>query len=265
MRAYGELRRTKKVQVVRDLLENVIDVHLFDGNDQVSKHIYGASFTSAEKLTRQYLFQMKSANYKLARSAICSFGGGYMQMLPLPKRWLDVVEVSGMRVKRISSKVVWLQSIFIYWAYGVWMILKIVAVSLHKTFTNQCIVRSPYSYFWQLSKNNLPEADENGVSYDICSWYAKWGERPEGVLNIRHGVHGVEKICIEEINVEYIDLPYYQISEFSKICTQGAVLACVNAWRVSEGKICSVVRCKRDCSRLFIPLLRICLSTNVDI
>lgn len=238
MRGYSVLRRSGELGLVRQIRTDLVDCLFPEIEWSASKHVFGASHSEAELLTRQYLLQ-RCAGIGLNKAIVLSLGRKSEPLTyPLPRAWQEVLTRRGLKVDRKWSSLAWAANVTLYFGYGVLLIAQLAAISFWATVRRQPAARDRYAYFDGLAASNLPQPGLDGRSHDICTWYARWDGRAASLSALCHSVNGALKSrAVDGLRVEYIDRPFHSlrgalaISRFLAWGFKGMMVAALDALR----------------------------------
>jgi polysaccharide biosynthesis PFTS motif protein len=188
MRGYRKLRDTGRIGLITELKEDFANTQLATGPNGVSKLIYGAGYSWAELIVKQYLL-MSIAGFKFNKAVLQSFGApGTKMRYPLPLEWRIVAEKHGIKVSKLYSSIAWNGFIWMVWGYGVLSILRGTVASIRKIISGVTALPDRYVYFADLTTGNLPHSCKDGISHEIISWYLEFPGRIDNLDACCHSV-----------------------------------------------------------------------------
>jgi polysaccharide biosynthesis PFTS motif protein len=165
-----------------------------------ARWFFGATASKAELVVRQFVFDRyggKRLNYALFEylGRRVPIGTG------MPTSWRSFLECNGWPMNRWLSAVAWQAMIAMRFAHGVWQILKhCIRMTLAARVSD---VSGPYAYFDGLAPANLPIQGDEGESYEICTFYAKWQGRSPTIRAICHDVPNESECMAGGLSVSY--------------------------------------------------------------
>ncbi|MBI3011696.1 MAG: polysaccharide biosynthesis PFTS motif protein [Candidatus Omnitrophica bacterium] len=220
MRGYRILKESNRLGLVRKMMGEVSTRRLSRLGDSVSRLIYGAGLAEAELITRQYLVGHTADLNKLKLSQVLLYSLATKSPVvhPLPWEWQKVLIHHGFTVATGRCSLAFAGFVGMLWVLGM---LRIATQIL--AYLRGLVWPSPggprhYAYFFGVTKNNLPQSRHEGVSYDIFSWYARWGGRVRPLESLRHGVRDVEDSSTCGLRVEFMPRPIPQIGTLAGTC-----------------------------------------------
>jgi len=204
MRGYNFLKKTNQFGRIRRLKDDLIDTGFTRIEQTALPVLFGAAFSQAELVTRQFLFNILSR--RLDKSLLYSLGTkGTPVVFTQPGVWQNILIDHGFKVATARSSLAWLCFIGSCFCHGVLTIARLVGISLRTSMRlRQAHVPNQYAYFDGLTVGNLPQPCPDGRSYDIVTWYSKWKGRANGLYSLCHGVRFVKPTEAGGIRVAYI-------------------------------------------------------------
>ena len=206
IRGYIALKRNGRIGLVRIIRNDLAGRSFSLSSENVSAQIFGAALSKADYPVRQYLLE-RHLGAAFNKCLLRSIGRSSSLAYPLPAEWRKVITSHGVRVNNVLSAIMWQFYLYKHIIRGFYALTEVVLKSL--TYSLRGISpRLLYAYLYGLSRTNLPKPGANGISYDICTWYASWGSRATGICLIAHGVAAPE-LCTQGLPVRFVPAPYY--------------------------------------------------------
>lgn len=204
IRGYRQLTESGSLGIIRELKSDLTNSPLkIITQSNVSKLFFGAGIEYAELITRQSLLS-RFADIDLNKALLASLVSQQFPVAyPLPRIWQEVLIKHGFTVSQLRCSLAWSSRVLMYWAHGVWEILKHILLSLRSIPQQDSSPKTPFAYFDGLAPGNLPQPCQDGRSHDIITWYTNWNGRVSGVRIIRHDVPGSKNKKVGDIDVEF--------------------------------------------------------------
>lgn len=205
MRGYRYLKQADQLGLIRRVLGDLTNTRLCISGHDISPLFYGAGFSQAEIITRQYLL-IRFGGIWLNKALLHSLGSGKSPVIhPLPKVWQEILIKHGFSVARMRCSIAWAGYVGMIWAHGVLGIVKHILAAVHRMIWPISDIPGRYVYFHDLTAGNLPQPCRDGRSHDIVTWYLRWKGRAERLNTLRHGVREAKASVAEGMRVEYAD------------------------------------------------------------
>lgn len=208
LKGYSDLRKTDNLGFMRDLDNHLCEVKLNVIRENKPNYFFGSNVVNLELVVRQYLIQ-KFVGRRIHRSILFALGNRSKVVFPLPRVWQRKLIGSGLDIAVIRSSFMWVVFLYCYYGRNLVAVCRMVLQAVLAQFVLKKNIL-PYAYLADLSKGNLPQSSRSGKSYDICSWYARWGGRSSSVKAIRHNISG-QATEAHQINVEGMNVPPYLV------------------------------------------------------
>ncbi|MBF0239533.1 MAG: polysaccharide biosynthesis PFTS motif protein [SAR324 cluster bacterium] len=174
-----------KISALKEALTNTF-IHQFPL--QASKLVFGNGLKNAEIITRQYLL-IQFGGLTLNEAILSAEGRpGSNIMHPLPPEWRKVLEHHDFKLAKIRVALLWNGYMVVFLAYGMLHIVKTIFQGIQEIIKPRYKNLGRYVYFEDLGPSNLPQPDNDGISYDIVSWYAQWTGRADNIETLCHSV-----------------------------------------------------------------------------
>lgn len=219
MRGYRILKESGQLELLIKIKDDITNTPLVGISKSSSKLFFGAGHSKAEIAIRQFLI-LRFVNLAFNRTILIAIGKGEKRLaIPLPIEWRLVLETYGFEANTFKNKIIWINQIIFFYAYGLFVGLKplLDKLSKNKDFRNTGTAFSTV-YFQALVPHNLPQKHKEGNSYDIVTWYSKWkGKR---ISPIGAYCHSVKNVAISELNsvpVTYVSSAITTLRGFSQI------------------------------------------------
>lgn len=194
MRGHRFLKETDRLHLIAAIEDELAIANFTKINRGASKLFFGSGVKNAEMIIRQKLLK-RISSYDLNKALLYSLGTkGSPVVYPMPMLWQRVVARHEFRVARIRCFLAWIGCVGMFWAYGVWVIIKHLYASLREIIRPHVVFYGRYAYFLGLTAGNLPQPCRDGRSHDIVTWYIYWKGRTEQVDIFCHGVANA-KVC----------------------------------------------------------------------
>ena len=264
IRGYMFLKRNGTIGLVRDIRNDLAWRQFSVNGENTSVRIFGAAFSQAEFVARQYLLE-RLLGPAFNKCLMCAIGRHSSVAYPLPPEWRTAIASHGIRVNGVLSRIMWLGYLCKHLIRGFYVLAEVLLKSL--TYALRGITpQGIYAYLYGLSGANLPRQGASGVSYDICTWYASWRGRDADISVIAHGVAATEQRA-QDLPVRFIPAPYYllrSMAGFVKLITcifvagiEAVVSLMLGRWwnvllfaesvRAQAVRLCASERLPRDC------------------
>lgn len=205
LKGYRTLRMQNRLSLIEDLHKDLRGASFGLQNANYSTTIFGAASPSAELVVRQVLAMRE---HSINSALLVALGGGRKRIiLPLPYKWLKIIEAYGFQVNFFISAVLLIAS-------GIKRILTSfvgLVKDLSKELLHQFQGRQrsePFVYFCDLVETNLPQPNGSVNSCCIINWYRNWSGRPERIKLICHGVETYKNVKISGLNLVYRETPF---------------------------------------------------------
>ena len=199
IRGYRVLKKKNQLDRISLLKQALTEQMLSETNQHFSAYLFGAGYSEAEVVLRQYLL-VRIGGLKLNQALLLSLGKSSAKVIyPLPREWRLTISLHGFKVANIRSSLLWQLYILAAWLYGVFQIVQIIFSGLI-ALIHKPIKQKKYVYFSNLCAGNLPQGVYGQKSYDIVSWYLKWKGKAKNIKVIRHNVPNIS-IRIDEVDL----------------------------------------------------------------
>lgn len=204
---YKNIPNEKGFSRLRSLKNELVDLRINELNIKYLKLFFGASHSSAEVVIRQYVLQKYGG--EVLNAAIFSAKGrkGALET-PLPPPWQQFFCLHGFSIAHWRATIVWYATITFRFAYGTTISFILgLRMLIPSSFLKRPLIKN-YVYFDSLKPENLPISESEGLSYDICTFYAQWCGRYSELQNICHSMPKALESNINGINVKAVRAPY---------------------------------------------------------
>lgn len=213
IRGYAQLKRQKRMGLSRSIKSALADTRLPRIAEQASPLIFGAAVGNAERAVRQYLLQ-NHIGEAIFRAVLHALGRKSAVVYALPPVWRQILVEHGLKVGDTRSALAWRWSLVLHFGKNILRmgltLLRVLAAQ------GQALPKNRYVYFVDLSEANLPQSDQVGRSYDLCSWYAQWEGRRRDIAAIRHNVHQAASSAAG-LRIESIAAPFLLLRGKAKV------------------------------------------------
>ena len=226
MKGYKFLKDTNQLVLIKKIKEDLSRTHFLELNSYKAKLLLGAGFEHTELIVRQYLFY-RAANLNLNKTLLLSFSdSNYKMAYPFPIEWRRVLIKNGVKVNNFYSILLWNRLLVLLWIIGVSSIISNIFYSLYEIFFSKYKSLGRYVYFEDLTKNNLPNLINKGLSTDIISWYAQSNIREIDIDVFCHKVKIDSNVSVNGIPVLALPsaiLPLNKVISLIKYCLWGVL------------------------------------------
>ena len=157
---YSKLRKLKGQSELRKIQAGLGEIDFKISN--TSQYDYDRNLS-----VKQFVLQFLSGK-RLIEAILYSRNTGLsIKFLPLPKAYQNYLIENDIKVSRFFCSLTFIIYCFLFWAHGVFYLVKILFNSYKQT-TEQLV--NDFIYFDKIAFNNLPNQLPDGSSYDIITW-----------------------------------------------------------------------------------------------
>lgn len=242
IRGYASLKRSGNLGLVRRIRNDLADCRLEIASGDIAARIFGAASTHAEPSVRQYLLE-RLLGPAFNRELMYGLGQGTSLSYPMPRKWRSTLVAHGVRVSEPVSAMRWLGYLGKHFMRGLYVFVDTITQSIiQRRRSTSSTPSGQYAYFSGLGASNLPTPGAD-VSHDICSWYARWEERPSAVQGICHDAVA-DETSVAGLTVRTLPAPYYLLhtpAEIAKISLFGTVVIARAVFDFLRGRWWSMV------------------------
>ena len=107
IRGYMFLKRNGTIGLVRDIKNDLAWRQFSVNGENTSVRIFGAAFSQAEFVARQYLLE-RLLGPAFNKCLMCAIGRHSSVAYPLPPEWRTAIASHGIRVNGVLSRIMWL-------------------------------------------------------------------------------------------------------------------------------------------------------------
>lgn len=193
-RGYKKLLDDKNVGFPIQLMNALSNTKLTE-SDLPSHFLFQDDF-NVELSVRQYLID-RFGVMALSEAIFYSIGSNTSLVLPLPKKWRDLLNEQGVDVNHFKSDLLWRYQGFRSWVKSVLYLAK----SFNFLIQNNSNLKN-YVYFNNLIINCFSE-DVN--KRNIINWYLQYQDRARGIDSIGHNVKNQPDLNLNNIKIAYDD------------------------------------------------------------
>lgn len=204
IRGHHKLKKSGELSKLADLKRLLSDQKLNISSDLCSSFIMGESIDASlkEVSIRQYLL-LRIGAYKLNEALLFKVSNPNKKIIsPMPKEWRKILNENGFTVANKRSAILWQIYLFMLIGYSFLKFLLILSRSVWN-FRKEHNKDTPYVYFANLTKGNLPKKKDGKQSYDILSWYIKYSAPNNDLYSIKHDVDETTPIFSDDIKINY--------------------------------------------------------------
>lgn len=205
IRGHRVLKQNNQLGLIREIKRELAGVQIRQVNKTVSELFFGEGYNEAELIVRQYLVT-RVGGVQLNKALLYSIGSkGSPVVYPLPKEFQSVLIDHGFKISVWRCSVLWIVYIGLLWCYGVLSIAKHFYDAFRNIIRPVPLSIERVSYFFGLTKNNLPQPYKDGLSHDVVTWYANWKGSANSLTELRHSVRDVKPTLANGQRVEFVE------------------------------------------------------------
>lgn len=258
MRGYRMLKDSDQLDLLIRIKDEITNTPI-KGFDRPSKLFFGAGIEDSSKIIRQILI-FRFVGFPFNKTILEAIGKRRKKVTtPLPPEWRSVLESYGFETNTIWNSIVWFAHVILFYFYGVFVGLQIIADSIknRNDFRNKGDSQISV-YFQNLTKNNLPQYNPDGKSYDIVTWYSQWNRKLFGITAFCHSVKNVSESKLGNVPVIYVNsaiTPLKGVTQFFKFISFFLTITLVAIFDLFKGRYWSALMLNESCKSLQIRIL----------
>jgi polysaccharide biosynthesis PFTS motif protein len=186
LRGYRKLKASDDIGLVNRIIEQITEQELTSDYSIPSASVFTGNTRIINRAYSQFLL-INLVGTRLHAKILCHLATGKPVIVPLPLKWIKVLESNNIKVARIPSLLFFLCFVLKRFFFGIVQILSFLTQNFISVVRPKAKVGGPYIYFEGLSKDCLPPS-EGLINYNIVEWYLSWNGRDKDVTYICHNV-----------------------------------------------------------------------------
>ena len=203
MRGYRKLRSSGNLRFIHSLRLQLENAKLESFEANCNSSFFLGQHSKAELIAKQFLLSRYVAGSNLNFKILASVhNANLVRAFALPDEWRSVLSSHGVSVNAPLSWIMWRLKILEHWIIGNVKLFQYILKSVRAIIQRGGRVSASYVYFEGLSKNCLPQYGVDGKSYDVVTWYQRWGNKCTDIEAIYHSAPGVGESVAHGIRVE---------------------------------------------------------------
>lgn len=201
MRGYEILRKQDRLDLIANLKEQITNSSFNLPTDKISSIVYGAGFSNAELILKQYLIT-RIIELKFNSAILYSISNPSKKIAyPLPSRWIDILQENNLNISKIKCLILFyffcFRMILSGIGYGFFLSMRSLLDIKAKKISNK---KNGIVYFDSLTNSNISKHKE---SHNIINWYLQWDKKIGNLKFILHSVKSENEYSLDNVTVSY--------------------------------------------------------------